>query len=173
MLASREYREGYQVEKPKFKEVLKQLDAAVADTLVHFDQLDPSDLPTLLKSFALLKDTKETLSGLEETISSLYQKLSYETIPNAFETLGFDSVKTAGKNFICSERVNASIPADKRELGHKWLTEVANIPELIVPTVNAKQLSSFVKTYFETNAEWPPEDAMNVHLQRYIQVRKA
>lgn len=158
---------------PKLKDALKQLDAAVSDTLAYFEGVDPGDIPTLLKSFSLLKDNKEMLSGLEKVISELHQKLSYEVIPNAFETIGFDSVKVGGKNFILSARVNASIPEDKRELGHKWLTEVAKVPELIKPTVNSKQLSSFASMYFEANGCWPPEEVMNVHKQPYIQVRKA
>jgi hypothetical protein len=89
------------------------------------------------------------------------------------ESQGFDSVKSGGKNFILSTRVNASIPEDMREPGYRWLTDVAKVPELIVPRVNPKQLSSFVKSYFEAHAEWPPEDAIKVHMQNYIQVRKA
>ncbi len=157
----------------KFKDALKALDKSVSDTLAYFEGLDPSDLPTLLRSFALLKENKEKLSQLESLISDLYQKYSYEVIPNAFEANGFDSIKLAGKNFILSTRVNASIPEDKREFGYKWLTSEAKVPELIKPTVNARQLSSFAQTYFEAHGAWPPEEAMNVHKQNYIQVRKA
>lgn len=160
-------------ETPKLKDALKALDAAVSDTLAYFENIDPSDIPTLLKSFALLKDNKEKLSTLEKIISELYQKLSYEVIPNAFETQGFDSVKLAGRNFILSTRVNASIPEDKREAGYNWLINEAKVPELIRETVNSKQLSSFASNYFEAHGAWPPEEVMNVHKQNYIQVRKA
>ncbi len=159
--------------KPKLKQVLEALDEAVMDTLAYFDQLDPSDFPTLLKSFALLKDNKEQLTALEEMISKQYQKLSYEVIPNVFETLGMDSTKINGRNFILSTRVNASIPENKSEFGYKWLTEVAKTPELIKQSVNSRALSSFITTYFETHGEWPPEEAITIHKQNYIQVRKA
>lgn len=158
--------------KPTFKQILSDLDGAITDMLCYFEQVDTSDLPTMLKAFALLKDNKEKLSSLEEIVSKQYQKLSYEILPNAFETLGFDSVKVGSRNFSVSTRVNANIPEDKRDVGHKWIIEVAKVPELIKPTVNAKQLSSFVKTYFETHGQWPPEEAINVHMQNYIQVRK-
>ena len=160
-------------DKPKLKDVLKALDSAVADTLAYFDQLDPSDLPTLLKSFALLKDNKEKLTELEKLTSECYQKLSYEVIPNAFEANGFDSIKLAGKNFILATRVNASIPENQREFGYKWIADVAKVPELIRETVNPKQLSSFATQYFEANGAWPPEEAIKVHKQPYIQVRRA
>lgn len=160
-------------ETPKLRDALKALDSAVNDTLAYFEGVDPSDIPTLCKSFALLKDNKEKLSFLEEVISKLYQKLSYEVIPNAFETNGFDSVKLAGKNFILATRVNASIPENKREAGHDWLINQAKVPELIKSSVNSKQLSSFVTSYFDAHGCWPPEDVMSVHKQTYVQVRKA
>lgn len=155
------------------KEALKELDEAVTATLAFFNDLDPSDLPTLLKAFSQLKDNKDQLSMLEKLISDQYQQLSYEVVPDAFEANGFDSVKLHGRNFILSTRVNASIPEDKREFGYKWITEVAQVPELIRPSVNSRQLSSFAQSFFEINGRWPPEEAMNVHKQPYIQVRKA
>lgn len=155
------------------KDAIKALDTAVLNTMAYFDQLDNSDIVTLLKSFALLKANKENLSELEKVITSLYQKLSYETIPNVFKTMEVDALKAGGKLFTLSTRVNASIPEDKRELGYSWIKEVAKVPELIKPTVNAKQLSSFVAGYFEANGKWPPEEAMTCHQQDYIQVRKA
>ena len=158
---------------PKLKDALKILDKTVEDVLAYFDQLDPSDLPTLLKSFAQLGENYDKLDILHKTLSKLYDKLSYEVIPNAMESQGFDSVKLGGKNFILSTRVNASIPEDMRKPGFRWLTDVAKVPELIIPRVNPKQLSSFVKSYFETHAEWPPEDAIKVYKQNYIMVRKA
>lgn len=158
--------------KKTLKSILGELDGAVTDMLCYFEQADPSDLPTLLKAFALLKDNKEKLSELEELVSKQYQKLSYEILPNAFETLGFDSVKVGSKSFSVSTRINANIPEDKRDAGHDWIINVAKVPELIKPTVNAKQLSSFIKTYFETHGHWPPEEAITVHMQNYIQVRK-
>lgn len=157
----------------KLNEVLDELSESVGDVLAYFDKLDQSDLQTLLKSFAILKENNDRLKAFSDTIGSLYQNLSYEVIPNAMEAHGFDSVKLNGKNFIVSTRINASIPEDQRIAGYKWITEVAKTPELIVQRVNAQQLSSFVKTYFETHAEWPPEDAIKIHKQNYMQVRKA
>jgi hypothetical protein len=140
--------------------------------MVYFDQVDRSDLTTLLRAFAFLKENNDRLKSLAETMDKLYRELSYEVIPNAMDASGFTSVKCDGKSFTVSTRINASIPEDKRDVGYKWLTEVAKTPELIVPRVNSQQLSSFVKTYFETHAEWPPEEAITIHKQNYIQVRR-
>jgi len=155
------------------RDIIKELDGAVGNTLAYFEGLDPSDIPTLLKAFALLKENKEKLSALSDTISDCYQKHSYEVIPNAFEATGFDSIKIGGRNFILSTRINASISEDQREFGYKWLTDVAKVPELIRETVNSRQLSSFASSYFEAHGAWPPEEVMKVHKQPYIQVRKA
>lgn len=165
--------EQHNIESPKINDVLKLLDEAISSTLVFFEELSPSDLPKMLKAFLQLKMIKEKMEFQLEIIAKLYTQYDYEVIPNAFETLGFDSIKTAGRNFILSTRTNASIPEQSRADAHKWLIEEAKIPELIVERVNPKQLSSFVKSYFETNGKYPPEDLIKVHMQNYIQVRRA
>lgn len=157
----------------KLKDAIKELDDSVSDTLAFFDQLDLNNISVLLEAFSQLRESRDLLVSLTKLINELYEKVSYETIPTVFKANNFDSVKLNGKNFILSARVNASIPENMRHSGYKWLTDVAKVPELIVPRVNPKQLSSFVKSYFETNAQWPPEDAVKIHLQEYIQVRKA
>lgn len=158
---------------PTLSEAIKVLDESVTEMLYFFQELDVTDLPLLLKSFALLKDNKDKLSLLEKLVSEQYQKLSYQVIPNVFETFGLDSAKSGGRNFILSTRVNATIPEDKREFGYRWIADTAKVPELIRETINSQQLSAFARGYFETNAMWPPEEAMSVHQQQYIQVRKA
>lgn len=157
---------------PKMSVVLDSLEDCVTDAVVYFNNIDRSDLTALLKGFSLLKKHNDKLKALAESLDKLHRELSYEVIPAAMEASGFDSVKLGGENFIVSTRINASIPENQRDIGYKWLTEVAKIPELIVPRVNPQQLSAFVKTYFETHAEWPPEEAIKVHKQNYTQVRK-
>lgn len=159
--------------KVTMRRALADLDEAVNDMLAYFSTIDPSDVPTLLKAFALLRDNKDILTRLEKAVSAQYEKLSYQVIPETFETLGYESIKIDGRNFIISTRVNASIPEDKRAAGLEWLTNEAKIPELIKPTVNSKQLSSFVTAYFNEHGKWPPEEVMTVHKQNYTQIRKA
>lgn len=160
-------------DKPTLSAALKQLESAVLDTVEFFQKIDYSDLPTLLKAFKQIHEAEGALKDQYEIIRSIYEKLSYEKVPDVLEANGFDSVKANGRNYIVSVRINASIPAEQRESGFKWLRDVAKTPELIVPAVNPKSLSSFVKSYFEANAEWPPEDAIKVHKQKYTSTRKA
>jgi len=160
-------------EKLKFKTALEQLSSTITDVMVTFDGIPSTDLPTLLKAFAELRDNKKRLEELLKSITLLYTTLDNKVIPDAFEALGFDSVKSSGRNFILSTRINANITEDKRPAAHKWIEEEAKVPELIQSRINPKQLSSFVAEYFETNGKWPPEDLISVHKQNYIQVRKA
>ena len=155
-------------------QALKTLDKAVEETAFFFSNLDPSDLPTLLKSYKNLDENVELLETLTKILNGIHQNLSYEVIPTAFENQGgIDSVKIAGRNFIVAIRTNASIPKDMQARGFEWLRSEAKIPELITETVNSKSLSSFVKGYFEANGKFPPEDCVKIHIQKYIQMRKA
>jgi len=140
---------------------------------ITINTLDVNDIPKLLAAYKQLNEIKDVVDEVYKTTHEQHQKLSYEIIPDAFETFKFDSVKAHGRNFVMSVRINASIPEDMRTAGYKWITEELRVPELIKPTVNSKQLSSAVKGYFEANAMWPPEDAIKVHKQRYIAIRKA
>lgn len=161
----------------KIREALDGLDESLKETLAFFSRLDPSNITEMLKAFALLHDACGRLDDAKKTLDQLYDHYNYEVIPLAFgadqPTPTIKSINTAGKNFILSTRINASIPENMRNAGNAWVRDVAGIPELIVPRVNPKQLSSIVKAYFEANAEWPPENAIKVHQQNYIQVRKA
>ena len=180
MLCTHGHSEGFRVEneKPvKLKEAIDILDKSVTETLLFFETLDPSNLQLTLRAFKALGDSYDQLLQNTKILGALYDKYSNEVIPNALHwddpSNRIDSIKVSGFNFILSTRVNANIPENKRDAAHKWLTDVAKIPELIIPRVNPKQLSAFVKSYFEAHAEYPPEDAINVHQQNYIQVRKA
>lgn len=159
---------------PKLKTALAETDKAVAAAAVFVtSELDRNDLPTMLKAFKELDEAKKYLADIEKALVATHKMLSEQMIPEAFENNGFDSVKLAGRNFIVSTRINASIPEDKRSAGFEWLRTVANVPELIVQTVNSKQLSSFVSSYFEEHAIMPPEEAISVHQVKYTSMRKA
>lgn len=163
--------------KVKLNEAITILDDSVTSTLVFFEQLDPSNITTMLQAFQGLGVAHDRLSSLVKILGELYDKFSYEVIPNAFNwddpNNRIEGLKVSGYNFILSTRVNASIPENMRAAGNKWVAEVAKCPDLLISRINPKQLTSLVKTHFETYAEYPPEDAVKVHQHPYIQVRKA
>lgn len=152
------------------RETIKDLSAAVSKTSDYFSQLDPTDLPNLLKSFKLLRDNRDSLKTCYELIEMLYKKCSEETIPNSFESMGFDSVKAHGKNFIVNTQLMANIPSEMREKGFEWLKE-NGLDGLIQNAVNAKSLSSAIKLYFENTAKLPPEDAIKTYQKRYTSIK--
>lgn len=158
------------MEQPDLLTPIIALNEQIKQTLIFFEQLDPSDLTKLLLAFGKLRDAKGLITGMSETIDSLYKKYDYEVVPNVLEANEIDSISVGGKLFSLATRVNASIPENKREVGNKWLQDVG-ASALIKPTVNPRQLSSFVKDYFNENGKWPPDDAVTVHKQTYVQVR--
>lgn len=160
-------------ETTKLSDALKLLDKAVVDTALFFEKLDYSNLPAVLKAFRVIKELNDKLKENAEIINSIYEKMSYEKVPEVLEANGLESAKSDGRNFIKSVRINASIPAEFKEAAHTWIRDVAKVPELIQPNVNPKSLSSFVKQYFEANAQWPPEEIITVHKKPYISIRKA
>lgn len=151
---------------------INDLQKAVERTVAYFEQLDVTNVPVLLEAFRTIHENAELLDALNTIISGIKRKTSYETIPSVFESMGIDSIKSKGRNFIVGTRLNASIPLDKRELGFKWLRE-NGYESLIAPTVNPKSLSSAVAQYIESTAKEPPEEAMTVYKQTYTQIRKA
>lgn len=153
-------------------QAITTLRAALSKAEATIALIDTNDLNTLLKAFKTLSDRKKEISDIESDITSLHKKMSTEILPGAFEALGFDSVKAGGYNFILSARLYASMSADKQELGFQWLRD-NGLESIIVPTVNAKTLTSVVKAFIEEKGETPPETAMSIHTEKYVQVRKS
>lgn len=158
---------------PKLSEAIKTLNQAVTQTSLFFDTLDYHDIPTLLRAFKALKENKEALDNITKIVDALHQQCSYETIPKAFEYHEYDSIKIHGRLFTVGSRLNASIPRDKSEAGFDWIRREAKVPELIVPTVNSKSLSTVITAFVEQYGRLPPKDAVSLHIQTFTSVRKA
>lgn len=155
------------------REAIHALEIAAAKAGLVVAELDPTELSKVLTAFGALHDAKRQIDQVHEYVSGLHRRLSEEIIPDALENAGIESLVVGGKRFGVSTRINASIPAAKRDIGFRWLREVAKCGDIINESVNAKQLSSFIEGYFEEHAELPPEEAITVHMQRYTTVRKA
>ena len=156
----------------KFSEAIEGVGEAIDTAMQYFATIEPDDVPKLLRAFKALKEHKEELENWVEVLSKFFNQLSYEVIPSAFERVGVDSIKLAGRNFVVGVRFNASIPQEKRTEGFKWLEE-HGLGSLIQPTVNAKSLSSALSSYIEEHAEEPPQEGFSIHKQKYTSVRKA
>lgn len=158
-------------DKVKLGDAIKVLTEAASNVAIHFDKLDPADLPLLLRSFKELDDAKDQLEMLMKIIGAIHRKCSEETIPEQFESMEMDSVKIAGRNFIVSGKIRASIPADKTEKGFAWLKE-NGYDALIKEGVNAQSLSSAMSDLFKEKAIMPPSDAISMYVHKYTSMRK-
>ena len=160
-------------DQPKMKDSLTALEKATLDMAAIIATLNPDDIPTLARAFKALYECRQQHEAISKIIDTNYRKLADEVLPQAFKNAEIDSIKLAGRNFYLTTRTNASIPEIKQAEGFKWLREVAKCPELIAERVNAKQLSSVVARHFEEFGELPPEDAVTVHFQETIAMRKS
>ena len=151
---------------------LQLLAEAIDKATDTINSLDKADIHLVLKAYKQLGDYKERFEQLDKIVSGLHKKMSNETVPEALEAQGLDSVKSGGYNFIIAARLSASIPEEKREEGFKWLAD-HGMDYLIRPAVNSRSLSTALKSYMEEKGETPPEDAVTVFNQKYTQVRRA
>lgn len=158
-------------DKVTLREAIKILDDALLGVVLYFNDIDKNNIPELASSYKLLKDNVTKLEDSCKIAKGLQTKLSYVTLPESIENSGFDSVTVKGYLYTVGVRLNASIPEDMRPKGHEWL-EGNGYGAIILPTVNAKTLSSAMKSYIEEKGLNPPDDAVKIHRQKYISVTK-
>jgi len=151
---------------------VEHLSAFAKDTIIRFDLVDKNNIAVLLDEFRKLKLVNDALEASIKLLKEIETNLSYSIIPDTLENLGMDSVKSKGYLYSLGVRVNASIPLDQQEKGFEWL-KTNGLSAIIKETVNAKTLSASIKSYTDIEGKQPPEDAIKIHRQRYISVRKA
>lgn len=154
------------------KEALDGLSKAVDAICVAYEDMDKSDLTSLLKCYKDLHEWRDRFEIYRETISHMHDQLSYETLPELMEAHHIDSIKQHGRNFVLTVRTMASIPEDQRSAAHKWIRDVAGTPGIIVEGVNPKSLASLVKSYFDEHGKFPPKEVIKIFQKRYISVKK-
>lgn len=151
---------------------IAQLSETLSKAINTIETIPNSDINTLLKAYQQYSDQLDILDSIKKVADEAYRHLAEERLPKVFEDLGFDSVKSGGRNFILSSQLFASIPSDKQEIGFKWL-KTNNLDALIKPTVNPRALSSAITAYIEENAMEPPQEAMTLYKKRKISIRKS
>ena len=160
------------------REALKILEKAVVKTSLFFNELEEKtkreeiNINELLTAYDQIYQHSKTLEDLSSVVTAIKNHVNYELLPDTLEKLELDSVRHKGKLFSLGVRINCSIPLNMREKGYQWLKD-NGLSALIQETVNAKTLSSAVKSHIEEHAIKPPEDAIKIHQQRYISLRKA
>jgi hypothetical protein len=148
------------------------LNKAVQRISETVENLDPTELTKLLATFKEIDDAKDLIIDLAKMVNSVHSKLSYEIIPNTFESMGVDNISVKGYNFSVGTRFNANINEGNRQKAYEWL-EANGLGAIIRPFVNPKSLSSAMRERFEASALLPPEDSgIKVHHVKYTSVRK-
>lgn len=156
---------------PTLKEAIDDLTKALVNANSILNGLDKGNLPELLKGFKTLTEEKNRLDDLVKIVNDIHSNFSHKVLPEAFRTLGVDSIKTAGRNFILNTKMRANITKEQQEAGFAWL-RANGYEDLIRPSVNANSLSSVVNGFFEEHAKLPPEEAISIFTQEYISMRK-
>ncbi len=133
--------------------------------------LEGKDITGLLELYRVTYEAHQALEKTTKALGALKQSLSYEKIPATFKEMNIQGLRHNGRNFVLGERFFASIPADMHEKGYAWLHE-NGLGGAIKPNINPMTLSSVLEQYIEETGKSPPNDAIKIHMQEYIQMRR-
>lgn len=147
------------------------LNTAVINLMEELQKLPKDDLFGYLDLYGITYDASNNIEKAFKALTAFERDLSYEKIPKVMEAKEVPSMRYKGRNFINSNRIFASIPDNMREKGFAWLKE-HGLDGIVKETANANTLSSVMSDFIEETGITPPEDAMKLHRQPYIQVRK-
>lgn len=119
----------------------------------------------LAEIFIVVKAANEIIEENRKVIGGLFQKMSYETIPEAFER---DKIKTltteSGYRLTVSVRFSVSM-LDK-EAGIGWLRK-NGMEAIVQETVNSQTLSAAIREKVEKYNLDPPDDIFKVSTAPY------
>jgi hypothetical protein len=158
-------------DKVTLRDAIKVLDDALLGVVLYFEKLDPSNIPELVVAYRQLQENEKKLEESFDVLKGLRIKTSYKTIPESFESAGFDTVTVKGYTYNVAVRTDASIIKENTDNAHGWLKD-NGYSAIIIPNVNSKTLSSAMKGYIEEKGLNPPDDKIKIHRQPYTSVRK-
>lgn len=152
------------------KHAVSDLAKSISKIIVETENIAIGDVNKLLKAFLYIKELRKELEANFDVLNTYYSKLNTETVPQAIEAIGFESVTMGNKVFTVGAQLHASIPEHKREQGLSWLRE-HDLGSIIKEGVNPKTLSSAISLYIEEKGLTPPEETMSVYMQKVTSVR--
>jgi len=158
-------------DKKTLNDAIDALGQSVPPILHYFTALSPDDLNGHLAGYKQLREGLDQIEAFIKILAQLERELTEKTLPELFERHGIEGIKLFGRNFIPASRMFASIPAEKRAAGFAWL-KAHGMGHLIQDNVNAQKLSSELTDYIQETAVGPPEEAISIHVKKYIQMRK-
>lgn len=154
------------------KHAIKLLRESTQDVMVAGESLKrTTNIPEICAFYKNVYEQLELLEELVGVIKSIKEEYSKKVIPNLFEAMQVDSIKTSGRSFIRMPEFRASIPQDKMEKGLEWLRN-EGYGMIIKEGVNAQTLASAMREWIKEKGKLPPEDVMSIHTDHYISMRK-
>jgi len=142
------------------KHAVSDLAKSISKIIVETETIAIGDVNKLLKAFLYIKELRKELEANFDVLNTYYSKLNTETVPQAIEAIGFESVTMGNKVFTVGAQLH----------GLSWLRE-HDLGSIIKEGVNPKTLSSAISLYIEEKGLTPPEETMSVYMQKVTSVR--
>ncbi len=155
----------------EFEKHVSNANMSLVDLLDYINRLEESDLDNHLASYKVVYEIHSLLEKISKITSELKSRLSYKVIPEIMSARKIESIRYEGRSFVVAHALRASIPEAKREIGFKWLKD-NGLEGLLKEGVNPKSLSSALGDFIEETGIEPPEEAITMYKQPYIQMRK-
>lgn len=111
----------------------------------------------LVQVMAALENEIEKQSQISKALNVRYDHLRLRVIPDRCEVEGIDGLRVKGTGtLVLTSDIYASIVGGRKQDAYDWLRE-NNHEDLIVETVNASTLKSFLRTKLKAGDEIPEE----------------
>lgn len=132
--------------------------AQVKSLAAEVDKAKSEGAASLGRLYSVARLQYDILGEAMKGIGIQVDYLNRVAIPEAFEAEGIKTLTDAetGDRITITQRMFASIPAEKRDEAYDWLRSNGHA-SLIVETVNASSLSAFAKSQMEEGIELPEE----------------
>lgn len=103
------------------------------------------------------RDLHDKIDELKKAAYHLMNNYAMNVMPVVFEDEGVSTITlSSGYRVTISQRLNASIPADKKAEAYDWLVR-NDLGDLITETVNSSSLSATARSLIEEGRQLPDD----------------
>lgn len=160
-------------EKTDLSKTAEQVSDAMQNDLSRMFEQDESKDPKIqqrVAEFQKLIEEEQFTKKLLEDIQANRMKAE-ETLFATLEDAGFKSISTDDQTFYRRLDFYASIEAEKKQEGLKWLRELGS-GSLIQENVNARTFSAFIKDLKSSDEKIELPEFVKTHVKKKIGHRK-
>ena len=156
----------------ELQDAIQTLNKAVEGTLALAERVKRSgNIVAVGQMFKLLHEEHKNLETLTDMLGSIKTEYSRHVAPYLFDSSGVPKINVGDKALSRGTRLHASIPQHKLDKGLAWLRK-EGYESIIKEGVHAKTLSSAINAYVEDKGMLPPDDAISIHIEDVITIRK-